>query len=259
MFEDNAPQAITQFTSERVPVSLGVLLDVSDSMRGQPIVDARAAVDRFVGDLLEAGDEAFIASFNHVPTLVQFWTRPASTLRGQLDSLQPWGSTAIYDALVASAFLFNSREHARAALLVISDGSDTASDLTLLQTRDILRRADPFVYALAIDSRESACQRPGESRRAARHHGAERWVYGSGEGCRGARGGDCADCQRAQSSVPARLRVHAAARRELEGDSGAHEERRALHARASRLLRGALAELTQRAGVAGGHHGSHAV
>jgi len=152
MFEDNAPQAITQFTNQRVPVSLGVLLDASDSMRGQPIVDARAAVDRFVGDLLEPGDEAFIASFNHVPTLVQFWTRPASTLRGRLNSLQPWGSTAIYDALVASAFLFNSREHPRAALLVISDGSDTASDLTLLQTRDILRRADPFVYALAIDS-----------------------------------------------------------------------------------------------------------
>ena len=152
MFEDNVPQAITQFTNQRVPVSLGVLLDASDSMRGQPIVDARAAVDRFVGELLEPGDEAFVASFNHVPTLVRPWTRPASTLRGRFDAVQPWGSTAIYDALVASAFLFNSREHPRAALLVISDGSDTASDLTLLQTRDILRRADPFVYALAIDS-----------------------------------------------------------------------------------------------------------
>ena len=152
VFEDGTAQAITQFTGERVPVSLGVLLDASDSMRGQPIVDARAAVDRFVADLLQPGDEAFVASFNHVPTLVQGWTRPAASLRGRLDPLQPWGSTAIYDAIVASAFLFNSREHARAALIVISDGSDTASDLTLFQTRDILRRADPFVYALAIDS-----------------------------------------------------------------------------------------------------------
>jgi len=71
MFEDDVPQAITQFTNQRVPVSLGVLLDASDSMRGQPIVDARAAVDRFVGELLEPGDEAFVASFNHVPTLLR--------------------------------------------------------------------------------------------------------------------------------------------------------------------------------------------
>jgi len=54
IFEDDIPQAITQFTDERVPVSLGVLLDASDSMKGQPIVDARAAVDRFVGGLLES-------------------------------------------------------------------------------------------------------------------------------------------------------------------------------------------------------------
>jgi Ca-activated chloride channel family protein len=152
IFEDGTPQVVTQFSNERVPISLGILLDASDSMRGRPIVDARAALDRFVADLLHAGDEAFVASFNHVPTLVEAWTRPASTLKGRLDALQPWGSTAIYDALVASAFLFNSRQHARAALIVISDGSDTASDLTLLQTRDILRRADPFVYAVAIDS-----------------------------------------------------------------------------------------------------------
>jgi Ca-activated chloride channel homolog len=155
IFEDGAPQAVTQFTNERVPISLGILLDASDSMRGQPIVDARAALDRFVADLLQAGDEAFVASFNHVPTLVEAWTRPPSTLKGRLDALQPWGSTAIYDALAASAFLFNSRQHSRAALVVISDGSDTASDLSLLQTRDMLRRADPFVYAVAIDSPKS--------------------------------------------------------------------------------------------------------
>jgi Ca-activated chloride channel family protein len=155
IFEDGVPHPITQFTSARVPVSLGVLLDASDSMRGQPIVDARAAVDRFLGDLLQPGDEAFVAAFNHIPTLVQAWTRPASTLKGRLGGLQPWGATAIYDALVTSASMFDTREHPRAALVVISDGSDTASDLTLLQTRELLRRTDPFVYAVAIDAPKS--------------------------------------------------------------------------------------------------------
>lgn len=152
IFEDGTSQPVTQFTDERVPVSLGVLLDASDSMRGQPIVDARTAVERFVASLLEPGDEAFVAAFNHLPRIVAPWTRPPAGLRGQLDIFNPSGSTAIYDALVASAPLFDRRTHTRAALVVISDGADTASDRTLGQARAVLRRTDPFVYAIAIDS-----------------------------------------------------------------------------------------------------------
>lgn len=152
ILEDDVPQTITQFSDERVPVSLGVLLDASDSMRGQPIVDARNAVDRFVVGLLEGGDEVFLAAFNHKPQLVAPWTQPPLVLKGRFDAFRPTGGTAIYDALVASAPMFNYRIHARAALVVVSDGADTASDVTLRQTRDILRRTDPFVYAIAIDA-----------------------------------------------------------------------------------------------------------
>ncbi|MBI4264468.1 MAG: VWA domain-containing protein [Acidobacteria bacterium] len=154
IFEDGEPQPVTQFTNERVPVSLGVLLDASDSMRGQPMSDALAAVDRFVGALLESEDEAFVAAFNHLPRVVAPWTRPPSVLRGRLDEFRPSGSTAIYDALVAAAPLFERRTHTRAALVVVSDGADTASDRTLQQARAVLRRTDPFVYAIAIDSAE---------------------------------------------------------------------------------------------------------
>jgi Ca-activated chloride channel family protein len=152
ILEDDVPQTVTQFTDERVPVSLGVLLDASDSMRGQPIVDARGAVDRFVGGLLESGDEVFMAAFNHQPHLVAPWTRPPIALRGRLDTFRPTGGTAIYDALVASAPMFGRRIHTRAALVLVSDGADTASDLTLRQAREVLRRTDPFVYAIAIDA-----------------------------------------------------------------------------------------------------------
>ena len=152
VFEDGVAQPVTQFTDQRVPVSLGVLLDASDSMRGQPIVDARSAVERFVATLLEPNDEAFVAAFNHLPRIVAPWTRPPSGLSGQLDVFKRSGSTAIYDALVASAPLFDRRTHTRAALVVISDGADTASDRTLQQARAVLRRTDPFVYAIAIDS-----------------------------------------------------------------------------------------------------------
>ena len=152
IFEDGNRQDITQFTDARVPVSLGVLLDASDSMRGQPIVDARDAVDRFVGDLLLGEDEALVATFNHLPRLAAPWTMPPSKTKDSLASLKPSGGTAIYDALASTSKLFEHRNHVRAAMVVISDGADTASDHSLLQALEDIRRSDALVYAIAIDS-----------------------------------------------------------------------------------------------------------
>ena len=152
VFEDGNRQDITQFTDQRVPVSLGVLLDASDSMRGQPIVDARGALDRFVGDLLLVEDEAMVATFNHRPRLAAPWTMPPSKTRNSLASLQPSGGTAIYDALASTSKLFDQRNHVRAAMVLISDGADTASDHSLIQALEDIRRSDALVYAIAIDS-----------------------------------------------------------------------------------------------------------
>jgi Ca-activated chloride channel homolog len=151
VFEDGVEQTITQFTDQRVPVSLGMLLDASDSMRGQPVVDARDAFDRFVGELLLTEDEVFVATFNHLPRLVTKWTMPPTVLRGRLNDLKPSGGTAIYDALADTSRLFEQRTNLRAAMIVVSDGADTASDRSLLQTIEVIRRNDAFVYAIAID------------------------------------------------------------------------------------------------------------
>ena len=152
VWEDGVEQEVTQFTDERVPVSLGVVLDASDSMRGQPIVDAQGALDMFVGELLFPEDEVFVATFNHLPRLAARWKRPPRTLAKVLSGLQPSGGTAIYDALAETAVLFERRNNIRAAFVLISDGADTASDRTLHQTLDVVRRSDAFVYAIAIDS-----------------------------------------------------------------------------------------------------------
>jgi Ca-activated chloride channel family protein len=154
VFEDGVEQTITQFTDQRAPVSLGMLLDASDSMRGQAVVDARDAFDRFVGDLLLTEDEVFVATFNHLPRLISKWTMPPTALRGSLRALKPSGGTAIYDALADTAKLFEQRVNLRAAMIVVSDGADTASDRSLLQTIDVIRRHDAFVYAIAIDAQD---------------------------------------------------------------------------------------------------------
>jgi Ca-activated chloride channel family protein len=151
IWEDGLEQKVTQFTDERVPVSLGVLLDASDSMRGQPVVDARGALDRFVGELLRPEDEAFVATFNHSASLASRWRTPPSALTNVLRGLQPTGGTAMYDALVETTMFFSRRVNSRAAIVLISDGADTASDRTLHQAVDAVRRSDMFVYAIAID------------------------------------------------------------------------------------------------------------
>lgn len=154
VFEDGDRQEITQFTRERVPVGLGVLLDISDSMFGRRIEDARSAVDRFLFDLLDPADEFFLMAFNHKPRAMTAWTRAQAEVQRALARLQPSGGTSIYDAIVASMPLVDARTRARAALLVISDGADTASTATLRDVRSALLRSDAFIYAIAIDSPE---------------------------------------------------------------------------------------------------------
>ena len=152
VFEDGIREEISQFTDARVPVSMGVVLDSSDSMRGEGMADARGAVDRFVGELLDGDDEAFVATFNHSPRSMTAWRKPPSSLVNTLAETRATGGTAIYDALVAFAPLFEQRSNVRAAMVVISDGADTASDRTLQQAREVIRRSDAFVYAIAIDA-----------------------------------------------------------------------------------------------------------
>ncbi len=152
VFEDGRPQLITQFERGRVPVSLGILLDVSESMYGQRIADATAALDRFLADLLAPDDEAFLVVFNHDPTLEETWTLGPESLAGRLAAVRPYGATAIYDAMMMALPLFRTRSHQRAAVVLISDGSDTASDVRIADVRREIRTSDAFVYAVAIDA-----------------------------------------------------------------------------------------------------------
>jgi Ca-activated chloride channel family protein len=152
VFEDGARQEITQFTSDRVPVGLGVLLDISDSMFGRRIQDARAAVNRFLFELLDASDEFFILAFNHSPKTLTGWTHAPDDVSRTLDRLRPFGGTAAFDAIVESLPMIERRSRQRAALLIISDGADTASDASVREVKSALLRSDAFVYAIAIDS-----------------------------------------------------------------------------------------------------------
>lgn len=152
IFEDGRRQPLTHFTRERVPLSVGVVLDVSQSMFGQRIDDARLALDQFLTDRLDVGDEVFISVFNHEPSIAVPWTVGPRGLRNRLDHVRPWGGTSIYDAMMNALSLFEARRHPRAAVVLISDGSDTGSLADVRDVRRELRRNSAFVYAIAIDA-----------------------------------------------------------------------------------------------------------
>jgi VWFA-related protein len=151
VYEDGVRQSVTQFTNERVPIGLGVLLDTSDSMYGKRIRDARDTVDQFLFTLLAPTDEFFIVAFNHQVKVLTDWTNTPDVVRSALDAIKPWGATAVYDAVLRALPILDRRSRQRAAILIISDGDDTASDATIREVRAALVRSDSFVYAIAID------------------------------------------------------------------------------------------------------------
>jgi VWFA-related protein len=152
ILEEGQPQTISQFDSERVPVSLGIALDTSGSMVGDKIVAARAALDRFLFDLLGANDEVFLYRFDSRPQLVQSWTEDRREVSRALGNVKPVGGTAIYDTVAEAVPLAARGTRRKKAIVVISDGNDTSSRLHVEEVQQLVRESEVLVYAIGIDA-----------------------------------------------------------------------------------------------------------
>src|SRR4026207_1454056 len=99
VFEDGQAQDISQFSNERVPVSLGILLDTSGSMTPEKMSSARNAIDRFIYDLLGKDDELFFMQFASVPDLLQGWPYDRRAISRAVGQVTAAGGTAMDDAI----------------------------------------------------------------------------------------------------------------------------------------------------------------
>jgi Ca-activated chloride channel family protein len=151
LYEDGQRQDITHFSAERSPVSLGVVLDTSDSMDGEKIQAAKAALNRFLFDLLDAQDEIFLYTFDDDPRLVQGWTTDRQTLSRSINRIRTDGATAMYDAVAEAIPLAASGRHQKKAIVLISDGNDTSSRTPLVDLKQLVRESEVLVYAIGID------------------------------------------------------------------------------------------------------------
>jgi VWFA-related protein len=152
VFDDNNPMDVTHFSNERVPVSLGVVLDTSGSMTPEKMASARGAIVRFM-DLLSPDDEMFLYRFANVPELAQGWTKDRGALRRALEELYAGGGTAMYDAIADALPLAQSGRNRKKAIVVISDGNDTSSSTTPREVQEMIRQSEVIVYAIGVDGR----------------------------------------------------------------------------------------------------------
>jgi VWFA-related protein len=153
IYDNGAPQTITHFNSDRVPVSLGILLDTSGSMTDDKMTAARAAIDRFVVDLLGPEDELFFVEFNDRAHLLQDWTTDRQAIKRAVRRSVARGGTAMYDAVAESLPMASAGKHRKKAILVISDGNDADSRVTVFELRQAIRESEVMVYALGVDGR----------------------------------------------------------------------------------------------------------
>jgi Ca-activated chloride channel family protein len=154
IYEDGQVQQITSFRREDIPVSIGIVVDNSGSMRTK-----RAAVTKAVVNLVQASnpnDEVFIVNFNDEPYLDQDFTNKVDMMREALDRVDSRGGTALYDAVIASAdHLAKGARREKKVLLVVTDGDDNESRESLEQAvRTVQNDKGPTIYCIGILSKE---------------------------------------------------------------------------------------------------------
>jgi Ca-activated chloride channel family protein len=151
VYEDEVRQDVTHFNAERVPVSLGLVVDTSGSMEGEKWQHAVSAIDRFLLDLLGQDDEVFMYRFSYDATLVQGWTADRERLSHAMGRIFPRGGTAMYDAVAAAVPLAASGHNRKKAIVIISDGNDTNSVTSVRELKQMIRESEVLVYAVGID------------------------------------------------------------------------------------------------------------
>ncbi len=150
IYANSVPEPITSFRREDVPVAMGIVIDNSGSMRNK-----REKVNEAVLNLIRTSnpqDEIFVVNFSQTPYLDQDFTSDVSLLQAALHQVSTRGSTALYDAVVASAVhLQNNPRLNKKVLLVITDGQDNMSQETL---QEAIRKLQPnkgeTLYAIGL-------------------------------------------------------------------------------------------------------------
>jgi len=148
LFEDGVEQTITHFSQDDAPVSVGVLLDTSGSMRNKMAKVSAAATEFFKSANPE--DEFFLAEFSERAGLRIPFTKDWEAIAHEIGRAKAFGLTALVDALHLAVKQMKHAQNGRKAIVILSDGGDNFSRRNLRQIRDTLMESDVQVYSMGI-------------------------------------------------------------------------------------------------------------
>ncbi len=146
VFDNGVMQEIAYFSDDDAPITLGIIYDVSGSMRDLTNVSFQALKSFF--DSSHEDDQYFIFVFNDRPMLVQDFTLSTAEILNRVISVKANGSTALYDAVYLAVEKARQGRHEKKALLLISDGLDNNSQYKQAELRELLQEADVPIYSI---------------------------------------------------------------------------------------------------------------
>ncbi len=148
VYEDNTEQEIVTFSSEDVPISIGVIFDFSGSMSNK-IDKAREAALQFF-KTANPQDEFFLVSFNERAELTSAFTNSVEDLQSRMMLTAPKGRTALLDAIYLGLSQMRGAHNAKRALLILSDGGDNHSRYNENDIKRLVKEADTQLYAIGL-------------------------------------------------------------------------------------------------------------
>src|SRR5579862_4414441 len=151
VFDGKRPQTIQGFSSEDVPVSVGIILDSSGSMRDK-WDRVRDAVNQFC-DTANPEDEFFMVVFSDQARLTNDFTTSPEDLQKELVFTQPRGRTALLDAIQMGLRKMKSAKYGKKALLIISDGGDNHSRYSENEIKSLTKESDVMIYSIGVFDR----------------------------------------------------------------------------------------------------------
>src|SRR6266481_4516811 len=151
IFEDKIEQEVVNFSSEDVPISIGVILDLSGSMANK-LDKAKEATFQFLKGA-NPQDEVFLVGFNEHAEVLSPFTNNVESLQARLLSASAKGRTALLDAIYLGLSQMQGAQYGKRALLIISDGGDNSSRFSERDIKRRLREADTQLYSIGIFER----------------------------------------------------------------------------------------------------------
>src|SRR6266446_7025567 len=148
VFEDNIEQEVVNFSSEDVPISIGVILDLSGSMANK-LGKAKEAALQFC-QTANPEDEFFLVGFNERAQLLSPFTSNVEDLQSRMLSASARGKTALLDAIYLGLSQMRGAGNGKRALLIISDGGDNNSRYSERDIKRLVREADTQLYSIGI-------------------------------------------------------------------------------------------------------------